>query len=278
MSLLQLLTTGKSLVESRTHNPATACRTKGCCLNLGRPGIRSAPQTIWIGREWNLAKAFVGHWRRARARSRLPLLCLLRRLAAPEALHQNPGAAANDEPRSSRCQNRTSVVGDSAAHQMVRDTARAVFPSRQEAGEGCITEACQASSASRTVAGQDQSCAKRFERCRPGSRSGQAAGGSRGWKSGVGFSRKNGSERCDAGAFRWPLWRGQTLTPKGPMKGARIHAQPGDGGGSVGRVEAEAWRTLRGRDHRWGWTRGSHFGREFADWVVVRLRSRWRGD
>src|ERR1041385_8860182 len=29
-------------------------------------------------------------------------------------------------------------------------------------------------------------------------------------------------------------------------------------------------------DARWGWTRGSHVGREFADWMVVWMRSRWR--
>ena len=43
-------------------------------------------------------------------------------------------------------------------------------------------------------------------------------------------------------------------------------------------LQAEARRTLRRRDARWGWTRGSHFGRELAEWVVVRMRSRWRGD
>ena len=66
------------------------------------------------------------------------------------------------------------------------------------------------------------------------------------------------------------------LNVEEPMRSARIYAQAGDDGGSAGGAEAEARGPVRRRDARWGWTRGSHFGREFAEWVVVWVRSRWR--
>jgi 16S rRNA (cytosine1402-N4)-methyltransferase len=40
------------------------------------------------------------------------------------------------------------------------------------------------------------------------------------------------------------------------MRSARFHSQTSDGGGGAGRAEAEAGRTLRRRDARWGWSRG----------------------
>src|SRR5258708_30785309 len=61
-----------------------------------------------------------------------------------------------------------------------------------------------------------------------------------------------------------------------PMLRARFRPQAGDGGRGAGRAESEAGRLLRRRHNRWGWTRGSHFGGEFGEGVVVWGRSRWR--
>src|SRR5213592_1975685 len=46
---------------------------------------------------------------------------------------------------------------------------------------------------------------------------------------------------------------------------------PGDGGGGAGGAGATGGRTVRGRDDRWGWTRGSHSDRQLAEWLVVRM-------
>ena len=62
-----------------------------------------------------------------------------------------------------------------------------------------------------------------------GGRAGQAGGGEAG-----GCGKRVGP---GDGADRW---RQQDLSGRGPMKGARIHAQTGDGGGSAGRAEAAA--------------------------------------
>src|SRR2546428_2234939 len=63
---------------------------------------------------------------------------------------------------------------------------------------------------------------------------------------------------------------------RGPMRGVRIRPPASDVGGSAGRAQASARAAVRRIDARWGWTHGSHFGRELADWVVVRIRPRWR--
>ena len=44
------------------------------------------------------------------------------------------------------------------------------------------------------------------------------------------------------------------------MRSARIHSQTSDGGGGVGRAEAEAGRPLRRRNARWSWSRREHIG------------------
>ena len=102
-----------------------------------------------------------------------------------------------------------------------------------------------------------------------------------------GSRRRNpGAAGCGEDSGEWselgPILAGSLArarrNPNGPMRSARVHAHTGDDGRGVGRAAAEARWPVRRRDHRWGWTRGSHFGREFADWMVVRMRSRWRGD
>src|SRR5215467_3739949 len=60
------------------------------------------------------------------------------------------------------------------------------------------------------------------------------------------------------------------------MHSARFQPQASDDGGGVGRIEARAEGVIRRRNARWGWTRSSHAGREFADWMVIWVRSRWR--
>ena len=87
---------------------------------------------------------------------------------------------------------------------------------------------------------------------------------------------RGGEERMGAGNEPDSGCR-QNVIRRGPMRSARIYAQTSDDGGSAGRAEAAARRPVRGRDCRWGWTRGSHIGRELAEWMVVRVRSRWRG-